>query len=262
MRRLHLLEIEDQPWCPRAVRDGATDYLQHVVALTKPYAPIVERLCQALRRPGARSVIDLCSGGGGPWPWLQPALTAEGVEVSVYLTDRYPNLEAFHQAKSRSKGQVRFSPDSVDASHVPGDFRGFRTLFTSFHHFRPAEARAILRDAVAAGEGIGVFEVTQRSAKALLLTALSPLIVLLITPMVRPFRWSRLFWTYLVPLIPAVVLFDGLVSCLRTYTPAELREMIADLGQTGYEWQIGEEYGEKSPVPVTYLIGYPAKPTG
>jgi hypothetical protein len=28
MRRMHLFEIEDQSWCPRAVRDAMTDYLR------------------------------------------------------------------------------------------------------------------------------------------------------------------------------------------------------------------------------------------
>ena len=32
------------------------------------------------------------------------------------------------------------------------------------------------------------------------------------TPFVRPFRWSRLLFTYVIPLIPLLVLFDGTVS--------------------------------------------------
>ena len=31
MKRLHLIEIHDQHWCPRTVRDGETDYLQFVI---------------------------------------------------------------------------------------------------------------------------------------------------------------------------------------------------------------------------------------
>ena len=31
MKRLHLIEIHDQDWCPRTVRDGETDYLQFVI---------------------------------------------------------------------------------------------------------------------------------------------------------------------------------------------------------------------------------------
>ncbi len=63
---------------------------------------------------------------------------------------------------------------------------------------------------------------------------------------IRPFRWSRLLWTYLAPIIPLVLLFDGVVSCLRTYQPQELREIIEKLSVSEYQWQIGE-HSEPSP---------------
>jgi hypothetical protein len=135
--------------------------------------------------------------------------------------------------------------------------QGFRTLFTCFHHFRPDTAREILADAVRQRHGIGVFEATERRLSAILGMLLTPLVVLLVTPAIRPFRWSRLFWTYLVPLVPLIVLFDGIVSCLRTYTPEELRSMVRDLGETEYEWEIGREPVPHSPSGVTYLIGWP-----
>jgi hypothetical protein len=79
-----------------------------------------------------------------------------------------------------------------------------------------------------------VFEIGDQSRRPLVVAAifLMPLVVLLVTPMIRPFRWSRLFWTYLVPAVPFLVLFDGVVSCLRTYTPDELRELTRGLGDS------------------------------
>ena len=74
MRRLHLAEIEDQSWCPRPVRDAATDYLEFMIRLGNAYAPVAPLLREALRRTGARRIVDLCSGGGGPWPRLLPEL--------------------------------------------------------------------------------------------------------------------------------------------------------------------------------------------
>jgi len=44
--------------------------------------------------------------------------------------------------------------------NVPAELKGLRTMFTSFHHFLPEEARAVLQNAVDAGEGIGIFEIT------------------------------------------------------------------------------------------------------
>jgi hypothetical protein len=41
--------------------------------------------------------------------------------------------------------------------------------------------------------------------------------------------------TYLLPVVPLVVLFDGIVSCWRTYTVAELAEFTAELSGSGYE---------------------------
>jgi hypothetical protein len=58
--------------------------------------------------------------------------------------------------------------------------------------------------------------------------------------------------------IRMVVLFDGLVSCRRTYTPGELRALASGLGS--YRWVIGKAWG-KNPVPVSYLIGYSKEPT-
>ncbi len=70
-----------------------------------------------------------------------------------------------HSKKSRaaSEGRIRFYPGSVDATHVPRELKGLRTMFTSFHHFLPDAGRAILQDAVDAGEGIGIFEIPRRA---------------------------------------------------------------------------------------------------
>ncbi|HEY0017683.1 MAG TPA: hypothetical protein VGC13_15330 [Longimicrobium sp.] len=258
MRRLHLLEIEDQPWCPAVLRDAATDFLQFMIVKTDTYAPALPLLQGALERVGTRQVVDLCSGGGGPWPGLLPQLDSADAPVQVRLTDRYPNREAFERANERTGGRLAFHAEPVDATALPEGLTGFRTLFTAFHHFPPAAARAILADAVRGGQGIGVFEATQRSVPSIIATAFSPLIVLLVTPFIHPFRWSRLFWTYVIPLVPLLVLFDGLVSCLRTYSPRELREMADSLGAPGYTWEIGEAKG-RAPVPVTYLLGTPPR---
>jgi len=258
MRRLHLLEIEDQPWCPRAIRDGATDYLRLAMRLGRAYESVAARLREAVERAGAPRIVDLCSGGGGPWPRLIDVLDRHGDPVDVVLTDRYPNREALREVQRLAKGRVAFCAEPVDASRIPSELEGFRTLFTSFHHFRPAEAQAILRDAVSTRQGIGVFEIQQRSLRSLLMIPPNFLMVLLVTPFLRPFRWSRLLWTYVLPAIPTMVVWDGIVSCLRTYTPAELREMTDGFGDAGYVWEIGQQRGGVGPAPITYLVGRPA----
>jgi hypothetical protein len=212
MKRLHLIEIHDQEWCPRAIRDAETDYLQFVITKTKPYAAMVPILSTALQLTGTRQILDLCSGAGGPWLWLQRILEDRGLNVTVCLTDKYPNVGAVCQLSYREDRAIRYHPQPVDAMRVPNELTGFRTVFSAFHHFRPEEARAVLADAVRTRQGIAVFEGTHRSVLALLAILPVPLMVLLVTPFIRPFRWSRLLWTYLIPVMPLVTLFDGLVS--------------------------------------------------
>jgi hypothetical protein len=253
MGRLQLLEIHDQPWCPRSLRDALTDFLQFTINLGGTYDAVVPILRDAIARAGATQVVDLCSGAGGPWRrWAHdPRGHAPG--LPVVLTDKYPNRLA-------QSGLLPFHPVAVDATAVPSDLKGFRTLFTSFHHFRPAEARAILADAVRQGQGIGVFEISRRAPREIAVIALTWLAVLVLVPFIRPLRWSRLAWTYLPPVLPLVGLFDGIVSCLRTYSPPELRELLRGLDTPDtYEWQIGETRSRWSPLVVTYLVGVPKR---
>jgi len=263
MRRVQFIELHEQPWIPSSLRDEITDALQFALNLSKAYAPIAPLLQGALDSGGSCSVVDMCSGGGGPWLELSRELQsrklqggAPGLQIShIWLTDKYPNLRALENAGAASENRITYYPSSVDAMKVPSELKGFRTMFTSFHHFSPEEARAILQNAADAGEGIGIFEITRRAPLTLALMFPWALMPLVYTPWIRPFRWSRLLWTYLIPIIPLVFLFDGVVSCLRTYRPQELRMIVDKLTASEYQWEIGEHSSGRAPI--TYLIGYP-----
>jgi hypothetical protein len=262
VRRLHLLEIHDQAWFPAFLRDHVTDALQLLLNLPRVYRPIVPRLRAALNKTVSPRILDLCSGAGGPWSWLLGAIESNGgAPIQLVLSDKYPNTAAFERARFRSSGHVRIHLDPVDVTHVPPRLTGFRTLFTSFHHFRPQDARSILQDTANHRQGIGIFEAPGRHLVTLFLIFLIPVGNILTIPFMRPFRWSRLFWTYVLPVVPFVLFVDGIVSCLRVYSPAELNELVAAIDAPGYSWEIGVERGGLLQVPITYLVGYPSTVT-
>jgi hypothetical protein len=257
VRRRQWFEIHEQPWFPKPLRDLTTDTLQFVWNLFGFYDPIIPALRDALQQAGTNRVLDLCSGGGGPWLRLVRRFEAlASLPLEVQLTDRFPNPEA-PQHIDGGQARVLFLPEPVDATQVPADLAGFRTLFTSFHHFVPEDARAILRDAVNRHQGVGIFEVPKRNGSTVLLALFMPLAAVALGPFIRPFRWSRILWTYLLPVIPFVVWFDGVVSCLRAYTPSELNALTTGLSATGYRWESGETARGRIPVKITYLIGLP-----
>ena len=266
MRRIQFIELHEQPWFPSSLRDDVTDAVQFGFNLLKAYEPIAPLLQGVIDSAGPKhpqSVVDMCSGGGGPWLDLSrklrcaPGGNSSGLQI--WLTDKYPNIEAFRNLSAASDGDsachISYHPEPVDAMNVPRALQGLRTMFTSFHHFSPDAARAILQNAVDARESVGIFEITRRTPSTIGRIFVGTLLLFLHTPRIRPFRWSRLMWTYLIPIIPLVLLFDGVVSCLRTYRPQELHEIVQKLTSCQYQWDIGERTGGK--MPITYLIGYP-----
>jgi len=258
MKRAQLFEFHDLSGFPQSWRNFLTEFITCYIRMFNPYGSLAPRMRVLLEKLECRQVVDLCSGASGPVLHMQEMLSkGEKYGVEVTLTDKYPNATAFRQAAAKRPGRVNGLEHSVDAVAVPDELRGFRTLFASLHHFPPALARGILEDAARRGEGIGVFEFTERRFQAFLVMLLAPVMVWLLTPFVRPFRWDRLLWTYIVPVMPLVALWDGQVSNLRTYSLAELKELTGGIEADGYTWEVGQ-VGYFPRLRATYLFGYPA----
>jgi hypothetical protein len=237
-----------------------TEYLGFVGGLVeRPYLPFVQRLRSAMQMTGTRRIVDLGSGGGGPLPLIVRLLAErEGYEVTAQLTDLHPNVERLERIAADSNGRLVVVTRSVDAAAVPADLEGFRLLCNSFHHMHPELARGILADAARKRQGIAVLEVLDRSLAGFAAVLIAPLLVLFVTPLIRPFRWSRLFFTYVAPLLPFFVLWDGLVSVLRLYRPDELRALLSGIPSDGYAWDTGLlSSGIPGGPKMIYLVGQP-----
>lgn len=258
MKRMHLFEITELPACPTFLRSYATSYLEACqrLPLYPPYVDVAPLLAQLVRDTGCDRIVDLASGGGGPMPQLQRALLHEhGYRVHVTLTDLYPNHGAFAHLERTPGCRLETVRTPVDATAVPGHLTGIRTMFTAFHHFQPAAALAVLRDAVRSRAPIAIFEAGERSLPKLIATLCVPLVSWIAAPAVRPLRARDLFFVYMVPVIPLVLTWDALISGARCYSLDELRALSHELDQSGYEWRVGSEKVRRGAV--TYLIGWP-----
>lgn len=243
MGRVQLFEFGDQTWLPEVFRRCMVEYLEATQAAGAFPDYVAARLAPVLERLGTRRLLDLCSGGAGPIPGVLTALAdAHGMEVHASLSDLHPNPEAFERAKQASAGRVDYEAQPVDATAVPEDLEGLRTIFNGFHHFPPEVAQQVLRDASRSRHGIAIFELVERKLVSLIpFILVVPIVVVLLTPFVKPFRWSRLFWTYLLPVLPVLIVFDGIVSCLRAYSTEELQAMIDGIDAPGFRWDVRRE---------------------
>lgn len=253
MPRLHLFEFEDLEWFPHFLRNYGTDFLQFVSNKMKIYQPIVPLLEEALTKSGHNRIVDLGSGGGGGLLWLSKQLKKSHPEVKILLTDLYPNKTAFERTQKLSP-DFEFIETPVDARNVPSHLIGLRTQFLSLHHFKPEDAQKILQNAVDSGSPIAIFEAQERSLTSFIGMFISPITLWLTTPFIRPFQLGRIIFTYLIPLVPLFVWWDGMVSVLRTYSVKEMHALVQNIkNKDDFDWKIGRVKG--NPGVNLYLIG-------
>lgn len=261
MKRIHLFEFTDQAWYPQLFRVMQTDYLQFVTTRGAGHQNLVPLLKRVITRAGSLEIVDLCSGGSGPWVKLSRYLADSGLPVHVTLTDKYPNPEAVKKWSDIGVEGIVYLDEPVNADDVPDGLHGIQTIFEGFHHFKPEQAQQILMHAYEKGAAIGIFEASLPRAYGSLIFALSPLMTLLgyffATPFIRPRNWQRFLWTYLLPIVPLATCWDGLVSFLRVYTPEGLRELVGPYQREDYQWEIGQAPTGTPLFVFTYLIGYP-----
>jgi hypothetical protein len=248
MKRAQWFEFEDLPWVPKVIRDGGTDLLDLGFSLTKFYRPLAPALRDALAESRCDAIVDLCSGGGGGALAMRSELLSQGQSpVRWQLSDRYPNDAAIARVHALEDPSVTYAREPVDAMRAPATgSRELRTMFGALHHFAPEQVRAIFAAHIEARAPFAFFDVAASPALRKLPWPLAPLALgfnmtmlfvasLLLVPLVRPFRLSRLLATYGIPLIPALVAWDGTVSALRAYAPEELLEIARSIpGAEGY----------------------------
>lgn len=261
MARFHLFEWEDQPWLPRALRDFVTHHLEFTFSAPGTRLlreTVAEVLAEPLKRSGATSIVDVCSGGGGPLVAVLPNLEERlGMKIPARLTDLFPNVEAFQSIESATDGSVVGEIRPVSAFDVPPSFGRFQTVFTALHHFEPDAAKRVLADAAAKGRTIVVVEPFSRKSAAA--TAVGGFLLgVLRTPFMGRMTIARFLWTYPIPVAPMVLAWDGLVSCLRAYSPEELLAMGREVAPH-YAWQAGEREVAlpRAKLVLTFLTGEP-----
>lgn len=254
--RLHLFEFEDLPWFPERLRNFMTGFLSQAARMTNLFSASGVVIARMMRLSEISSIVDLASGGGGGFVPVALTLKKDFPRLKIFLTDLYPNKEASAELVNRHPDIYTFVETPVNAMHVPEYLTGIRTMFLSFHHFRYNDAKKILQDAVDRKQPIAIFEAQQRTLLHLLPMLLSPVSTLLVTPFIRPFRWERIFFTYIFPLLLITIMWDGVASVFRTYTQEEMRQMISELrGGGSFVWETGEV--GKATKRILFLSGIP-----
>jgi hypothetical protein len=103
---------------------------------------------------------------------------------------------------------------------------------------------------------IVIFDARKNLFYIFLVILLEPASFFFLTPFFKPFRWSRLLFTYIIPLIPLCTMWDGCVSVLRFYSMKEMERLTSEVSFRGYQWSVGQEKNSVI-ASFNYIIGVP-----
>lgn len=223
------------------------------------YAAAVPVVSEWLRHTGATSILDLCSGAGGPGITLVKALRAGGVpSARIKLTDLYPAIDVYTRLAAENAPFVSFEPASVDATNSRRDneFR-VRTLLSAFHHFSPQAAQKILADAAQNSDGICIMDPFHRDLWHLLSVPIGTTLGTQLYPLIRNRSPFALAMCNLTPVIPAMFFWDSIASVLRGYTEEELLALTRIPECDAFEWSAGSwSYLPGTGLKGVYLTGW------
>lgn len=256
MARIHLFEVADQSWCPAVVRRWMMDLLQTAYTTIPLPTEWPALIAKAAHAGGTKRVIDLGSGYGGPVLLLAEEIcNAVGPGTEIVLTDLKPAPQIV-SCINRS-GLVTYREQPVNASEPPSDEPGIWTILNAMHHLKPDQARALLKRAYDQRRPIAVFETTSKTIRGAFGACFIPFFVWLVTLRIRPISFFRLFFTYVLPVLPLLIGWDGFVSHMRTYSAVEMDRLTQDLRGDDYDWESGSLRMRFVPYRIPYLLGLP-----
>lgn len=256
LSRIHLFEWEDLPTFPHFLRDALTAYLSLVWTVGGFYKKTIPVLSHALKTIPHPHITDLCSGAGGAIPLLFNELKKEHPNVQITLSDQYPNIDSFQELYEQSNGAIDHHREPTDARLIHTSENTVRTMFLALHHFPPEDAQKIFQNSIQHNNPIVVFEIQQRTIFDILLMFVHIPISMVVLPFTKP-CWKQVICTYLIPIIPFCITWDGIVSSLRTYSKKELFDLTKSCTNTGYQWTHGRI---SHPLhSVTYFMGLPPR---
>lgn len=264
-KRIQFFEFLDQEWLPTPLRATHIEYLDYLVETLKIYDPAIEVIQQILDELGQNQIHIACSGTGTFGRYLAGKL-AEDVEIT--LSDLFPVADNYAEIARETQGRVEPIFEPVDALDMPKEgCEGIRIITNAFHHFNEAQAQAFLDNAVRSGAPIFIVEASERSILPISLFVISLpffwLHFIAISTFTKKYKIRRLITGLLFPVSFFTVLFDGVISFLRSYYPEELEEIAhAVKGSDLYKWKGGKLVKFlpvlKSPIATFYFLGYPS----
>jgi hypothetical protein len=234
---MFLFEFMDLKWVPPSLRATIHDALDSCLgaAPRRYYEWVAREILELVKRDPTGTIVELGAGTAPITRALAGAIEGRG-DISLLVSDLYPDRELYRALEEMYPGVVRAELGPTDFSR-PMDFPqgSLLVLSAAFHHLPPAVRVDVLK--VLSAYRVAVFEPLRRNPASLFL-CLFGFVPAIRTPLLfwnqRPGNWRRVFWCWVMPLATLIIVWDGLVSCLRCWNEKEWKDHLAGVVEEGH----------------------------
>ncbi len=219
-------ELEDYNWFPQVLRRFQGDFIGSIACwfhLYRPLLPVLQKLMHATK---TTRIQDLCSGSGLTAMYMQRQLTGAD---SMILSDKFPPAQFPYTAR------LAYLKEATDILPLEPHQGVCYTMFNAFHHFSDAEQEHIIDKMAASGSTFLFAEILEPGVLSFINVILATTVgQLLLMPFVRPFSLLRLCFTYIIPVNLFTILYDGIISVIRSKRVSKYRELLKTRAVPGY----------------------------
>ncbi len=242
MRAFFLFEFCEQTWIPRGARECLYEIMDACNSGLRSFnRQVAQMAIQVARDKQVDTIIELGAGRG--------PITKEMVNhhdttgMRLVPCDLLPNVAAYQKLQADHPERVFPIYTPVDLTQPQFALDDAVLVLSTMMHHVPFHLRSkVLQTLTQTNSNIVIIEPLLRTWLSILLAALSffPAALLPIIFIRHPGKLRRILWCWVVPIVPFMFAWDGVISCLRQWKVVEWQAAFAELPQPPtVEFEVG-----------------------
>jgi hypothetical protein len=229
MKRKQVFQFSAQSWYPQFLKRDMYEFMSWFVGKVNAAKPFLPVISEGLAHAPAQRIINIDSRIGAGFETVKDLISEKPEMLNL-------PIQKFNTSNS-----------------------GLYLFVNSFHKLKPDAARSYLQEIAKSRNAVVVVEGNNDSLWQVVgMTVFVPLAVILSGPFVKPFRVTRLIFTYLIPILPVVTMLDGFLALFKLYNPKDLNELVSTIAEKNYSWKSAKADNGRGGK-IMYLIGWPEK---
>ena len=230
------VEIHQLDWIPNFLKERQLEQIFPILKAIKFDQKLLVLFNHLKEKTTAREFLDLGSGAGNVIEYL--VKNSPG-DYTYFVSDLQPRWQSYQKIKQRNSGRINFVPYKVDMCEADGILKDKAvTIITTFHELDRRQAQKVITNLMKNSKAFLIAEPVNKSAGQLLELPLILLYFWLAPFFTKPKSFSRLFFSWVWPILPLFHIHDGLVSLLRSYRKADFLRMLQNGHSSGWQWEI------------------------